>query len=117
MASAITIYEPTERVRYFRDRDGAWATTKTNDEIVQVSLDWTDGLATGETVSSVAYTASGPTTSGAALVSPVSTVTVTGTGDLEIAATLSTGRKLERTVRFYEPAGAPGSRESDYDRD
>lgn len=100
MSSAVVIL-PLERSRYFRDRDGETATTKTEDESLLLGVDWTDMLATSETVSSVAYVDSGVTTSGASLVSPVSTVVVTGLGETEITATLSTGRKLQQTFRFY----------------
>lgn len=103
--SSYTHYGPLERTRYFTDDEGYLSTTKTEDEILAFAYDWTDELATSETVSSVAYVASGVTTSGAALASPVSTITVTGVGELEITPTLSTGRKLQRTVRFYAPKG------------
>lgn len=102
--SSGTVILDLERSRYFQD-DGALATSKREDEILTLSLDWTDQLATGESVSSVAYEANGVTTSGAALTSPVSTITVTGTGWVEVTATLSTGRKLQKIVRFHEADG------------
>jgi hypothetical protein len=112
--SSLSIILPLERTRWYTDRDGVVATTKRYDETIEVAVDWTDQLATSETVSSVAYDASGVTTSGAALVSPVSTVTVGRTGDLEITATLSTGRILQRLLRFVEEQTADEGRESDY---
>jgi hypothetical protein len=113
--SSATVILPLVRTPYFRDRDDVLATTKRSDEIVTLSLDWTDQLETAETVSSIAYSASGPTTSSPTLATPVSTVTVTGVGELTVTATLSTGRKLERVVRYYEPDGIESQAESDYD--
>lgn len=101
--SSSTVILPLERSRYFTDSDGHLATTKRSDEIITLSINWGDQLASGESVSSVAYVDGGVTSSSASLSTPTSTITVTGTGELEITATLSTGRKLQRVVRFYAP--------------
>lgn len=106
--SSVAAILPLERTRWFSDRDGALATSKRSDEILLLSLDWTDQLDSGETVSSVAYVDDGVTTSGATLASPVSTVLVTGIGEVEVTATLSTGRKLQRVTRFHGTDGASG---------
>jgi predicted RNA-binding protein (virulence factor B family) len=102
---------PLERTRYFADDEGVLSTTKREDEILQLVIDWTDQLSSGETVSSVAYVDSGVTTSSASATTTTSTVTVTGIGETEITATLSNSRKLQRVVRFY---AADGSRARDY---
>jgi hypothetical protein len=104
--SSATVILPLERSRYFVDRDGYLSTSKREDEKTTLVLDWTDQLASGESVSSVAYVDSGVTSSGAALTSPNSTIVVTGVGEVEVTATLSTGRILQRVVRFYDSAGA-----------
>lgn len=103
--SSVSAILPLERTRYFTDRDGELATSKRNDEIIQLSLDFTDQLATSETVSSVATVASGVTLSSASLATPVWTANVAGVGEVEVTATLSTGRKLQRVVRFYGTDG------------
>lgn len=103
MSSSFTLFAPLVRTGYFTDRDGVANVCQRYDEITTLNIDWTDQLASGETVSSISYSASGPTTSSASLASPISTVTVTGSGELEITATLSTGRKLQRVVRYVEP--------------
>jgi hypothetical protein len=113
--SSFTVVLPLERQYYFTDRDGVLATVQRSDEIRTLSIDWTDLLADSETVSSVAYTSSGVTTSAPSLATPVSTVTVTGTGELAITATLSTGRKLQRVLRYYEPEDTQQTYSSDYE--
>lgn len=87
---------------WFRDLDGIKSIVQHPDEKRTFSVDWTHSLASSETISSVAYDASGVTVSGAALSSPTSTITVEGSGgSLKITATLSTGRKLVDVRRFY----------------
>lgn len=109
--SSSAVILPLERTRYFRDRDGVLATSKRYDEIVQLVLDWTDQLASGETVSSVAYEDSGVTRSSTSNTTTTSTTSVTGTGETEITVTTSAARKLQAVVRFY---GAEGVRAGDY---
>ena len=104
--SSATVFMPLERSRYFRDTDGALATTKRQDEIVQLVINWTDYLASGETVSSVAYVDSGVTRSSSSATTTTSTTSVTGVGETEVTATLSTGRVLQQVVRFYGTDGA-----------
>lgn len=99
--SSFSAILPLTRRRWFYDRDGVLSTSKRSDEILGVSVDWTNELASAETVSSVAVTTSGPTVAGAALVSPVWSARVTGVGEITLTATLSTGRKMQRLVRFY----------------
>ncbi len=108
--SSSTVFSPLERSRYFRDEDGALATTKRQDEVLKLTLDWTDDLASAETVSSAAYVDSGVTTSSKSVATPQTLVTVSGVGEFEITVTLSTGRKLQRVVRYYPTDG----RISDY---
>lgn len=99
--SVVAALLPLERTRWFRNRDGKLSTSKRFDEIVGLSLDFTDQLASGETVSSVATVPHGVTLSGASLATPVWTANVTGVGYFEWTATLSTGRKLQDLVVFY----------------
>lgn len=104
--AGLPIYPASERVEYSVDEDGVYWTTKHEDEVLLLRIDWTNLLESGETVSSVAYDDdSGLTLSGEALATPVSTVTITGTGEVEVEATLSSGRLLRRDVRYYLPQG------------
>lgn len=118
-SSSQTVYAPRSRVSHYRDIDGAMATVIEDGELVALSVDWTDALASGETVSSVAYEASGPTIASVSLATPVWSATVTGTGDLEVIATTSAGRKVARTLRYIAPDcaigyGGSAGTESDY---
>jgi hypothetical protein len=99
--SVVSALLPLERTRWYRDKDGNLSTSKRFDEIVGLSLDFTDHLASAETVSSVSTVPHGVTISGASLATPVWTANVTGVGYLEWTATLSTGRVLQSLVCFY----------------
>ncbi len=105
MSSSI-ILDPLERSRYFRDRDGVLATSKAEDDDLRVVLDLTDYLASGETVSSASYADSGVTTSSKSVATPQVLFTVTGTGYTTVTVTMSTGRTVDRIVRFYDSGGA-----------
>lgn len=109
--SSSTVVLPLERSRYFTNEDGDLSTSKRSDEIVQLVLDWSDQLASGETISSVAYEDSGITRSSTSNTTTTTTTNVTGTGYTEVTVTLSTGRKLQLVVRYYDSEG-PGP--SDY---
>jgi hypothetical protein len=104
--SSITAFLPLERNRWFRDRDGILSTTKREDEIVGMTIDWSRQLASGETISSVAYEDSGVTRTGTSATTTTTVDNVTGIGETEVTVTLSTGRKLQELVRFYDREGA-----------
>mgnify|MGYP001590501062 CR=1 FL=1 len=106
--SSSTVILPLERTRYFPFRDGI-ATTKAVDDEIQLVLDWTDELASGETVSSAAYVDSGVTTSSKSVATPLTTCTVNKTGYTTVTVTLSTGRTRERRVYFISPHGGLGA--------
>ena len=103
--SSSTIYEPLARSRYFKDHEGVLSTSKAEDDELRVIWDLTDFLASGETVSSVAYEDSGATTSSKSVATPQILFTVTGIGETTVTATLSTSRTVERTFRFYDTRG------------
>lgn len=109
--SVVSALLPLQRTRWFRDQDGNLATSKRYDEILGLSLDFTDQLATSETVSSVATSVSGVTLTSATLATPVWTANATGVGTVEVTATLSTGRKLQLVVALY---GTDQALSSDY---
>src|SRR3990167_9583328 len=110
MASTQTVYQPLERTRWFRDREGVLSTSKHRDDIVQVIIDMTDQLGS-DTVSSVAYTDSGLTTSAKSVASPLITFNITGIGETLLVVTLSNSRELNIKVRGYD---VEGTRSADY---
>jgi hypothetical protein len=103
-------YAPLERNRWFTDHDGARATSKTNDEIVEVVYDLGDQIG-GDLISSVAYEDSGVTRTNTSNTTKRITTNVAGLGEFTATVTLSSGRKVERTWRFY---GSDGARAGDY---
>lgn len=107
----MTAYLAPVRNAYFRDIDGIMATSKRIEEVVSLVLDWSDLLASGETISSVAYEDLGVTRSSTSNTTTTTTTKVTGTGSTIVKATLSTGRVLHREVRFY---GVDGRVPGDY---
>ena len=103
--SSSTVYEPLRRTRHFTDRDGVLSFSKAEDDELRVVLDFTDYLASGETVSSAAYADSGVTTSSKSVSTPQVIFTATGTGYTTVTVTLSTNRTVEKVVRFYNSSG------------
>lgn len=99
------IYLPLERNRWFRDGDGALATAKREDEIIECIINWGNLLLSGETCSSVAYVDSGLTRTGTALAGSETTDYLAGTGETEITVTTSLSRKLQKVVRCYDEDG------------
>ena len=105
MLASSTLYRPLERTRFFRDQDGVLSTSKREDDVVQVTIDYTDQLG-GVTISSVAYADSGLTTSGKSATTTAITFSFTGIGETEITLTLSSGLKIVDKVRGYDVDGA-----------
>lgn len=92
---------PNRGNEHFRDYDGILTAYKFEDEIITFVWDLTDELASGESVSSVANDAnSGLTVSASVVASPTITYTITGTGELEAVATLSTARTVKEIFRW-----------------
>lgn len=110
--SSTTVYEPLRRSRWFIDRDGILSFAKMLNDDLRVVLDFTDYLASGETVSSASYGDSGVTTSSKSVSTPQVIFTATGCGYTTVTATLSTGRTVDKVVRFYDVGGP---RPHDYD--
>lgn len=108
--SSSTVFQPLERTRYFEDNDGVLATSKHEDDEIQLVLDWTNYLGS-DTISSVTYTDHGVTTSGKSNTTTATTATITKTGWTEIEVTMASGRTVTRQVRFYP---IDGSETSDY---
>lgn len=84
------------------DEDGVlFAVLGKNTDDLAVTWSLLDYLASGETVSSAAYSDSGVTTSSKSVSSPSVLFSITGIGETEVAATLSTGRVVTRRFRTY----------------
>lgn len=88
--------------RWQPDEDGVpfAVLNKQTDDLAAV-WDLTDYLASAETVSSAAYSDSGITTSAKSVSTPQVLFTVTGIGETEVTATLSTGRQITQKFRTY----------------
>lgn len=96
-----THFEPRKRRGWYRDVDGIMCHTKRYDERNTYTLDFTDALDSGESISSAAYSWDGPTSqAGPTLSSPTIVVDITGAGELEVRATTSASRILERKYRW-----------------
>lgn len=95
------------------DEDGVpFAVLNKQTDDLAVVWDLTDYLASAETVSSAAYSDSGITTSGKSVSTPQVLFSVTGIGETEVSATLSTGRVVTQKFRTY--LAQSRSREKDY---
>lgn len=108
--SSSSVAWPLERRRHFQDGDGNMAFSKRDDEITQVVLNW-DSQIGGDAISSVAYEDHGVTRSSTTNTGSTTTTSVTGSGYFEITVTLTSGRKLQRIVRFIS---TDGGEKSDY---
>lgn len=107
MATAGTLFLPTQRPGsgFFVDHDGVISRYKHRDDIFKLDIDWSDILASAESVSSIAYEVSGPTLSNQSLSSNTSSTDVTGLGGVDITATTDASRTLTHRVRFYDAVG------------
>ncbi len=103
--SSSTVILPLRRTRWFRDADGNITYSKRWDEILQSVINWADQLASGETISSVAYEDHGVTRSSTSNTTTTSTTNVTGGGYFIVTVTLSTSRKLQKIIRFVTTDG------------
>lgn len=94
------------RKQSFRNGDRVETYVKTWESVDTYSVDWTDVLASGETISGFTNEANGVTTSGAATNGATTTLTVTGTnGYILYRITTSNSRTLEKLVNFAQSAG------------
>ncbi len=115
-----TIYQPgfartQQRSRWWRDKDGAWATT-VSDITEPVTVPWNleAVLESGVTVDSATFEDQGTASSGTSVSSATATITftLTGYGDCKVTATLSSGGPIVQRFRVYPVTVASGS--SDY---
>lgn len=87
--------------------DGIWTTSQHKDESQRHTVDWDGELASGETISSSSWEASGVTVTGAGNGSTTTYATVTGTNGTATNTVVTTGgavaRTLVRKLRFISP--------------
>jgi hypothetical protein len=115
---ALTFAVPTERTPYHIDGDGWPVFVRHKDTVAPIAIDWTDKLDSGETVSTSSWEAHGVTASSASLVSPVATVTVTGTdGWVKNTVVTSASRTLIQIAKFHGvPEGSDITQDYDLGR-
>lgn len=96
---------PLARNQWFRDHEGIWTFPQHKDATHIHTLDYSAAMdELGDTISSVAFTDQGVTTSSSSVSSNVVTVTVAGTdGYVENTLTTSGGRTMVYTYRFVGP--------------
>jgi hypothetical protein len=95
------------------DEDGVlFAVLGKSTDDLAVTWSLIDYLANSETVSSASYADSGVTTSGKSVSTPSVLFSITGIGETEVSATLSTGRVVTRRFRTY--LAQTRHREKDY---
>lgn len=104
---SFTDYHRQQRNRWFKDEDGAKATTKREDEKISVVIDWSQSFASGESIEDVVYADSGVTRSSTSNNGSVTTTIVTGLGEFEITVTTDAGHTFQQVRRFYGPTGLP----------
>jgi hypothetical protein len=114
MSSLIDYHEtpPRNGGGLFDHLDGKGLVLIDDGDDKQINWNLTEYLASGETVSSAAYSDRGAVTSGKSVSSPTITFTITGYGYTEVTATLSTGRNVTRKYYTLPPEG--GEVPSDY---
>jgi hypothetical protein len=113
-ATTISHVFQREQTRFFIDNDGALAAVKDNDEVIAVSLDYSNLLDSGETISTSTWTDDGLTTSTRANTTTATSCLAARLGDTKNTVVTSTGRTLVHYVRFYAAEGLP--RRHDYNR-
>ena len=87
----------------FADRDGVETMPKSESSVSTVTLDWADLLASGETISSAAWSDDGVTCTGETISGATTYATVTGTsGETQIKIVTSASRTLVRTIKFID---------------
>lgn len=100
MGSTSTLVLPIEPTPWFRGHDGLLTRAKREDEKFAETWDIEDQLASGETISSVAWEYSGITGSSETNTTTTFGVTVTGTGTATAKITTSASRILEYKFRW-----------------
>lgn len=114
-----TLLLPKRRQQWFRDRNGIWTTTKHKDATETYSIDYTDRLNSGETISSITATGNGVTVTSSAVgtgiggASTAVDLTIDDSdGHVKLSVTTSDSRVLVNDLRFL---GVPlADPESDY---
>lgn len=115
MSSVVTDYLPSERTgsEWYTAGDKVRETVKHDDSVRTYTINYTNMLASGETISSVSHDANGVTLSGTSNTTTAWTYRVTGTGgSVTTTVTTSASRTLIDQRRFR--ASRLASKSTDY---
>lgn len=101
-----TAYTRPKRRPWFLNEDGEISFVNDPDATQSFVIDWSNELDSGETISSVAYTANGVTLGSTSNTTTTTTLPVTGTnGSVEVKVTTSASRVIVKDIWFYSPLG------------
>jgi hypothetical protein len=102
----MTLYlKPERQEPWFDALDGRHTTTKAYDERKDYSIDFSDRLSTGETITAVAWELGGPTSHAQSNTTTTVTISMSGTGTGKLTVTTSAARKL---VEYFRWVGVDG---------
>ena len=96
----LTLHMPKRRSEWFWDYDGVWTTSKDSDAVLDYAFDFTHSLDSGETISSISWSASGVTISSESNTTTTAEIRVTGTGEATATITTSAGREITPRLRW-----------------
>jgi hypothetical protein len=101
-----TLVLPRRRNRFYREADGVDAIVVRDNEVTPLTLDYTQRLETGETITASTWAPNGTSLSGAAFTTTTTSVTVTNSyGCPTNTVTTSLGRVLNTEVRVKSQHG------------
>ena len=104
-----TYQVPIVREPGFIDADGVTTYPVNSADVDVYTINWAKALAAGETISTSAWVANGPSASSPGNTTTTTYTTATGSGDLENTITTSAGRTLVKSIRLAAVNGVVGS--------
>lgn len=97
---SILMMTTLKRFEVSKDRDRIGQICKDYDEQVTLVVDWTDRLASGETIATSTWTTGGPTIVSSSNTTTTSTATIKdGQGELTCKVTTSASQTLQERIR------------------
>ena len=108
MSLAPLQYRRPRTSAFFKDFDGVLTMVKREDEVMPFAENFTDDLASGETISSVSWDESGVTVTAKANTSVGHTANVKGLGEATITVTFSSGHTDIQTYRWLGASNSVG---------
>lgn len=98
-----TVIAADSRRHAFRDVDGVETVPKAEDAVMAYAVDWSDQLASGETISTATWTDDGVVCTGETISGGVTSAAVSGTnGATKVRITTSASRTLVTTINFID---------------